>query len=66
MKFRITNADTAPVTAYLQRLSPDKEYDAHGIRIRRAKLHRRTLASGAGWRLSAKKPAQTVTKYMAN
>ena len=27
MKFRITNADTAPVTAYLQRLSPDKEYD---------------------------------------
>lgn len=27
MKFRITNADTAAVTAYLQRLSPDKEYD---------------------------------------
>ena len=27
MKFRITNADTAAVTAYLQRLSPAKEYD---------------------------------------
>ena len=27
MKFRITNADTAPVTAYLQKLSPNKEYD---------------------------------------
>ena len=27
MKFRITNADTDAVTAYLQRLSPDKEYD---------------------------------------
>jgi len=27
MKFRITNADTAAVTAYLQRLSPTKEYD---------------------------------------
>lgn len=27
MKFRITNADTAAVTAYLQKLSPAKEYD---------------------------------------
>lgn len=27
MKFRITNANTAPVVAYLQKLSPAKEYD---------------------------------------
>lgn len=27
MKFRISNADTAPVIAYLQKLSPAKEYD---------------------------------------
>jgi len=27
MKFRITNADTSAVTAYLQKLSPAKEYD---------------------------------------
>jgi hypothetical protein len=27
MKFRITNSNIAPVTAYLQKLSPAKEYD---------------------------------------
>jgi len=36
MKFRITNADTAAVTAYLQKLSPAKEYDVT-VAIHRSK-----------------------------